>query len=123
MPTLRPEIQSLVRKGAVSDLVAGYGHLIIDECHHLPAVSFEQVVRQAKARYVLGLSATVTRKDGHHPIIFMQCGSVRYRTDARREAFTTTSTALSQSSPGWPTSARPATARSDMKSRNADPTP
>ena len=40
----------------------------------------------AKARYVLGLSATVTRKDGHHPIIFMQCGPVRHRVDARKQA-------------------------------------
>ncbi len=72
-------IQSLVRKGEVSDLVADYGHLIVDECHHLSAVSFELVARRAKARYVLGLSATVARKDGHHPIIFMQCGPIRYR--------------------------------------------
>jgi len=79
-------IQSLVHKGEVADLVAKYGHLIIDECHHLSAVSFEAVARQAKARYVLGLSATVTRKDGHHPIIFMQCGPVRYRVDARKQA-------------------------------------
>jgi superfamily II DNA or RNA helicase len=79
-------IQSLVRKGEVSDLVANYGHLIVDECHHLPAVSFEAVARQAKAKYVLGLSATVTRKDGHHPIVFMQCGPVRYKVDARRQA-------------------------------------
>ena len=79
-------IQSLVRKGVVSDLVADYGHLIVDECHHLPAVSFEAVAREAKARYVLGLSATVTRKDGHHPIIFMQCGPVRYKVDARKQA-------------------------------------
>ena len=67
-------IQSLVRKGVVDDRVASYGHLIVDECHHLSAHSFEQVARQAKARFVLGLSATVARKDGHHPIIFMQCG-------------------------------------------------
>ena len=66
-------IQSLVRNGEVDDLVAGYGHLIVDECHHLSAVSFELVARRAKARFVLGLSATVARKDGHHPIIFMQC--------------------------------------------------
>jgi hypothetical protein len=62
-------IQSLVRKGVVADPVADYGHVIIDECHHLSAHSFEQVARQAKARFVLGLSATVARKDGHHPII------------------------------------------------------
>lgn len=79
-------IQSLVRKGVVKDLVGEYGHLIVDECHHLPAVSFEQVARRAKAKYVLGLSATVARKDGHHPIVFMQCGPVRHHVDARRQA-------------------------------------
>lgn len=79
-------IQSLVKKGEVSDLVGDYGHLVVDECHHLSAVSFEAVARAAKAKYVLGLSATVTRKDGHHPIIFMQCGPIRYRVDARKQA-------------------------------------
>ena len=81
-------IQSLSRKGVVHDLVADYGHLVVDECHHLPAASFEQVVRQAKSRFVTGLSATVARKDGHHPIIFMQCGPVRHRVDAREQAAT-----------------------------------
>ena len=76
-------IQSLVRHGEVSDLVADYGHLIVDECHHLSAASFELVARRSKARFVLGLSATVARRDGHHPIIFMQCGPVRHRVDAR----------------------------------------
>jgi superfamily II DNA or RNA helicase/very-short-patch-repair endonuclease len=79
-------IQSLVREDVVNDCVAAYGQVIVDECHHLSAHSFEQVVRRAKARFVLGLSATVTRKDGHHPIIFMQCGSVRHRVDARAQA-------------------------------------
>jgi superfamily II DNA or RNA helicase/very-short-patch-repair endonuclease len=79
-------IQSLVKKGVVDDRVAEYGHLIVDECHHLSAHSFEQVARQAKARFVAGLSATVARKDGHHPIIFMQCGPVRYRDNARAQA-------------------------------------
>ena len=67
----------------MDDRVADYGQLIVDECHHLSAHSFEQVARRAKARFVLGLSATVTRKDGHHPIIFMQCGPVRHRVDAK----------------------------------------
>jgi superfamily II DNA or RNA helicase len=79
-------MQSLVRGGVVSDLVADYGHVVADECHHLSAVSFEAIAQQAKARFVLGLSATVTRKDGHHPIIFMQCGPVRHRVDARTQA-------------------------------------
>jgi superfamily II DNA or RNA helicase len=79
-------IQSLSQKGVVSDIVGSYGYLIVDECHHISAVSFEQVVRQSKAKYVTGLSATVTRKDGHQPIIFMQCGPVRYKVNDRDQA-------------------------------------
>jgi superfamily II DNA or RNA helicase len=80
------KIQSLHKKGVVDDIVGEYGHLVIDECHHISARSFELVARQSKAKYVLGLSATVTRKDGHHPIIFMQCGPIRYRVDPRVQA-------------------------------------
>src|SRR5438034_1847083 len=79
-------IQSLVRKGVVDDCIGEYGHVIVDECHHLSAHSFEQVVRRAKAKFVTGLSATIARKDGHHPIIFMQCGPVRFRVDAKQQA-------------------------------------
>ena len=53
--------------GVVDDIVAKYGYLVVDECHHISARSFEIVARQCKAKYVTGLSATVTRKDGHHP--------------------------------------------------------
>lgn len=81
-------VQSLVRNGTVQDAVAEYGHLVVDECHHLSANSFGLVARRAKARYILGLSATLERKDGHHPIIFMQCGPVRHRVDARQQAAT-----------------------------------
>lgn len=79
-------IQSLVRQGVVDECVAGYAHLVVDECHHLPAASFAQVARRARARYVLGLSATVVRQDGQHPVLFMHCGPVRHRVDARRQA-------------------------------------
>ena len=79
-------IQSLIKSNVVDDLVAEYGHVIVDECHHLSAVSFEQVIRACKAKYVLGLTATATRKDGHHPIIFMQCGPIRYKVDAKKQA-------------------------------------
>ena len=79
-------LQSLVRKGEVNDCVANYGHVMVDECHHLSAHSFELVARRAKAKFFTGLSATVARKDGHHPIIFMQCGPVRHRVDARQQA-------------------------------------
>ena len=79
-------IQSLSKKGVVDDIVAEYGHLIVDECHHISARSFEIVARQSKAKYVLGLSATVTRKDGHHPIIYMNIGPVRYKVKDREQA-------------------------------------
>jgi superfamily II DNA or RNA helicase len=71
-------IQSLSQAGAIKEFVAEYGQVIVDECHHVSAFSFEQVLRQARARYVLGLTATPLRKDGHHPIITMQCGPIRY---------------------------------------------
>ena len=79
-------IQSLVRKEIVNDLVAAYGQVVVDECHHLSARSFELAARRAKAKYFTGLSATVVRKDGHHPIIFMQCGPLRYRVNAKQQA-------------------------------------
>ncbi len=70
-------IQSLVREGKVDDFVADYGHVIMDECHHVPAFSFERVLAEVKARYVTGLTATPQRRDGHQPIAEMQLGPVR----------------------------------------------
>ena len=72
-------IQSLSRKETVDDFVAEYGQVIIDECHHLPAVSFERVLSQVKARYVVGLTATPQRRDGHLRIIHMQLGPIRLK--------------------------------------------
>jgi hypothetical protein len=79
-------IQSLVKKDSVDDCLAEYGQVIFDECHHVAAKQIEPAARQAKARYLVGLSATVTRQDGLHPIIFMQCGPVRHRVNARAQA-------------------------------------
>jgi superfamily II DNA or RNA helicase len=76
-------IQSLHREKEVKDFVAEYGHVIVDECHHLSAFTFEQVMRQVKAKFIVGLTATPTRKDGHHPIIYMQCGPARYKMAVR----------------------------------------
>jgi len=76
-------VQSLYQDHAVKDFVAEYGHIIVDECHHLSAVTFEKVLAAAKAKYILGLTATPVRKDGHQPIIFMQCGPIRYAMAAR----------------------------------------
>lgn len=81
-------IQSLYRKKVVDDCVAQYGHIIVDECHHLPVESFEDVVRQVKGKFITGLSATVVRKDGRHPIIMMRCGPIRYRVNAKEQAIT-----------------------------------
>jgi superfamily II DNA or RNA helicase len=57
-----------------------------DECHHVPAYSFEQILKNVSARFVYGLTATPIRQDGHHPIIFMHCGPIRYQVDARKQA-------------------------------------
>lgn len=79
-------IQSLVHDGKVDDRVATYGHVIVDECHHVPAVSFERVLSEARARYVLGLTATPQRRDGHQPILEMQLGPVRFSVDAKSQS-------------------------------------
>ncbi|MBI4936780.1 MAG: DEAD/DEAH box helicase family protein [Nitrosomonadales bacterium] len=71
-------MQSLHRKGEINPLVENYGQVVVDECHHLSAFSFEGILKRAKAKYVLGLTATPIRRDGRQPIIFMQCGSTRY---------------------------------------------
>ncbi|HSE37697.1 MAG TPA: DEAD/DEAH box helicase family protein, partial [Blastocatellia bacterium] len=81
-------IQSLVRKGEVKDLVAEYGQVIVDECHHVSAFTFERVLRKVKAKFVVGLTATPIRKDGHHPIILMQCGPIRFNVSGKKQAAT-----------------------------------
>ena len=71
-----------MRKGSVKDVVARYGHVIVDECHHLPAFSFERVLAEVKARFVTGLTATPYRRDGHQPILHMQVRAVRFAIEA-----------------------------------------
>ncbi|MGC9237605.1 MAG: TOTE conflict system archaeo-eukaryotic primase domain-containing protein [Thiomonas sp.] len=71
-------MQSLSRQGEINPVVENYGHVIIDECHHIGAASFDAILKVVKAKYVLGLTATPTRRDGQQPIIFMQCGPIRY---------------------------------------------
>jgi len=79
-------MQSLARKEDLSEVLDQYGQIIVDECHHLSAFSFEGILKQAKARYVMGLTATPIRRDGHHPIIFMQCGPIHHRAIAAETA-------------------------------------
>ena len=71
-------MQSLSRQGEVNSLVENYGQVIVDECHHVGAVSFDAILKRTKAMYVLGLTATPIRRDGQQPIIFMQCGPIRH---------------------------------------------
>ena len=78
-------IQSCFDGNEVSAFVENYGMVIVDECHHVSSVSFEQVLRKVKAKYVYGLTATPVRKDGHQPIIFMQCGKIRFTADAQSQ--------------------------------------
>lgn len=81
-------MQSLFKgeEKSVKSFVGEYGMVIVDECHHVAAFTFESVLKSVEAKYVCGLSATPVRKDGHHPIIFMQCGPVRYLVDAKSQA-------------------------------------
>ena len=71
-------LQTLTRNENIADFLSHYGLIIVDECHHISAFSFESILKQAKAKYVAGLTATPERRDGHHPIIFMQCGRIRH---------------------------------------------
>lgn len=79
-------MQSISRQGEVKDCVKNYGMIIADECHHASAVNYENILKYSDAKYIYGLSATPNRKDGHHPILFMQCGPIRYRDDAKEQA-------------------------------------
>jgi superfamily II DNA or RNA helicase len=79
-------MQSLFDGDEVKELVRNYGMVICDECHHVPAVNFERILAAVDAKYVYGLTATPLRPDGHQPIIFMQCGAIRYRVDAIAQA-------------------------------------
>ena len=78
-------LQSCINDNEVKPFVREYGMVIVDECHHAPAFNFERVLREVNARYVYGLTATPIRKDGHQPIIFMQCGEIRYTSDAKAQ--------------------------------------
>lgn len=75
-------IKSLWNNGEVLDIAKNYGMIIIDECHHTAAYTFEQAINTGNARYVYGISATPERENGHTPIIKMQCGDIRYKVDS-----------------------------------------
>ena len=78
-------MQSCIAEGEIKPFVKDYGLVIVDECHHVSAVNFEQILKAVNARYVYGLTVTPIRKDGHQPIIFMQCGPIMYNADAKAQ--------------------------------------
>lgn len=81
-------IQSLNYKGEIKEYVTQYGQIIVDECHHISAVSFERVLKKSNAKFIHGLTATPTRKDGLQPIMTMQLGPVRYKVNTKSHAKT-----------------------------------
>ena len=84
--SLNGKIDVALLQSCISDNeVKTYGMVIVDECHHAPAVNFERVLREVNAHWVYGLTATPIRKDGHQPIIFMQCGEIRYSVDSKAQ--------------------------------------
>ena len=78
-------IQSLARRKDLDEVVGSYGNVIVDECHHIPAVSFENVLKKVSARYITGLTATPTRRDGHHPILHYYLGPIRHSIDRKNQ--------------------------------------
>ena len=75
-------IKSIWNNGDVSDITKNYGMIIIDECHHTAAYTFEQAINTGNSKYIYGISATLERENGHTPIIKMQCGDIRYKVDS-----------------------------------------
>ncbi len=71
-------LQSLSKISDLTEIMESYSQIIIDECHHIPASSFEDILKQIPARYVLGLTATPYRKDGLEKILFQQCGPIQH---------------------------------------------
>ena len=78
-------LQSCFEDGEVKSFVQDYGMVIVDECHHVSSITFEKVLKSVKAQYVHGLTATPIRKDGQQPIIFMQCGPIRFSADSKSQ--------------------------------------
>jgi superfamily II DNA or RNA helicase len=70
----------------VKSIINQYGLILVDECHHISAVNFSRILAAANSKYVYGLTATPIRKDGHQNIVFMLCGNIRHKVDAKQEA-------------------------------------
>jgi superfamily II DNA or RNA helicase len=83
-------MQSLKRFADLEAFFSKYGFIIVDECHHLPAFTFEACVKRAPVRYILGLTATPYRRDGLQEIITLQCGPIRHTMATVENSFSRT---------------------------------
>ncbi|MGJ0315708.1 DEAD/DEAH box helicase [Aliarcobacter cryaerophilus] len=72
------DIATMQSLNNIPELVENYTQVIVDECHHIPALTFEQIVKNFKGMYILGLSATPNRKDELDPILYQQLGNISY---------------------------------------------
>ncbi|MDR0895808.1 MAG: DEAD/DEAH box helicase family protein, partial [Prevotellaceae bacterium] len=79
-------VQSLIHNNEVDEIVKNYGMVLVDECHHVPSVNYEKVLSEVNAKYIYGLTATPIRQDGQHPIVFMQCGPIRFKVTAKEQS-------------------------------------
>ena len=83
-------MQSLKRSADLQAFFSRYGFIIVDECHHLPAFTFEACVKRGPVRYILGLTATPYRRDGLQEIITLQCGPIRHTMAPIENSFSRT---------------------------------
>lgn len=71
-------LPSLTRVEDYAAFFQGYGLVIVDECHHVPAVTFEELLKACPCRKIVGLTATPVRKDGLEKLLYLQCGPIRH---------------------------------------------
>ncbi|MGH7995467.1 MAG: TOTE conflict system archaeo-eukaryotic primase domain-containing protein [Opitutaceae bacterium] len=71
-------LPSLTRVENYAALFEGYGLVVVDECHHVPAATFEALLKACPCRKIVGLTATPVRKDGLEKLLHLQCGPIRH---------------------------------------------
>lgn len=77
---------SLCKKGEYHKLLKEYGLVLVDECHHSASETIANVLKEVKAKYVYGVTATPKRGDGLEKINYMLIGSIRYSYTAKEKA-------------------------------------
>ena len=77
---------SLCKKGKYHKMMNEYGLVLIDECHHSASETIANVLKEVKAKYVYGVTATPKRGDGLEKINYMLIGPIRYSYTAKEKA-------------------------------------